>query len=494
MDAPRTDDKAFSQRADINGIETVQDAIETQEREKIIACAPSRPPRAISLHEIPEATDLGRAHRFIERFGDSVRYVPEWDRWLVFEEGRWNMDSGRAAAHRLAAEICRESYEYALTLSDNSQRQAGLRNAAAWADYYVVKNMLLSARNDQRVIVRPSELDANPWLVGARNGFVDLKTGERFEHSCEHLVTKFVGADFDPNATCPRWEKFMEEILPDEAVRDFVQKAAGYSLSGHTTEHFFMFLHGRGANGKSTFLEILFLAFGDYAGRAGSRLIYATDRYGTPDDQIAELFGRRLVIASETLEGVRLQEGVLKDITGADTLRGCRKYEHGFSFKSTAKLWLAGNHKPTIRGTDDGIWRRVSLIPFEKQFGPGERDEHLRAKLLGELPGILNWLIQGAILWQKEGLTPPEIVRAAVADYRSEEDTLSDFLEECTREDEKSKTPHSDIFKAYRQWTEEMGVFPVSSKILAKRLRERGWSDMRTAGSKCVWRGIALQE
>jgi putative DNA primase/helicase len=449
----------------------------------------------VFVDEIPEATDLGRAIRFIEQFGDSVRFVPEWDQWLVFENDRWNINGGRAAAHRLAREICQESHAYALTLSDNSQRQAALRNAAAWADVRIVRDMLLSAQNDCRVIVKPSELDADPWLVGACNGVVDLRTGDLFEHSREHLVTKFVGADFDPDATCPRWEKFMEEIFPDQALRNFVRKAAGYSLSGHTTEHFFMFLHGRGANGKSTFLEILFDAFGEYAGRAGSRLIYATDRYGTPDDQIAELFGRRLVIASETGEGVRLQEGVLKDITGGDTLRGCRKYEHGFSFKSTAKLWLAGNHKPAIRGTDDGIWRRVRLIPFEKQFGPDERDESLRSKLLGELPGILNWLVQGAMLWQQDGLTPPEIVRAAVADYRSEEDTLADFMEECTCEDRDSKTPHSDLFKAYQQWAEETGIkYPLSSKLLAKRLRERGWCDIRTAGSKCVWCGIALQE
>ena len=229
-------------------------------------------------------------------------------------------------------------------------------------------------------------------------------------YSREDFITRTLGCEVHPEAACPRWDKFMEEVFPDEAVRRFVWKAVGYSVSRHTTEHHFMFLHGRGANGKSTFLEILSAALGDYAGRAGSRLIYATDHHGTPDDQIAELFGRRLIIASETAEGVRLQEGLLKDITGGGSLRGCRKYEHGFSFKSTAKLWLAGNHKPAIRGTDDGIWRRVRLIPFERQFGPEERDENLRSKLLAELPGIINWIVQGCLRWQRERLTPPEIV------------------------------------------------------------------------------------
>ena len=360
-------------------------------------------PPSISSSEIPEATDLGRALRFIERFGNDIRYVHEWNRWLVFEDGRWNVD-GNGAAHRLSAELCKEAVARALTLPGENEKSSALRGATAWGDVRAVDDMLASARNDRRVIVRPEQLDADPWLVGARNGVVDLRTGTITEHSREQLVTKFVGADFDDTAKCPRWEQFLEEVFPDEAVRRFVWKAAGYSLSGHTTEHHFMFLHGRGANGKSTFLEILSAAFGDYAIRAGARLLYDVDRRGAPPDhQIAELLGRRLVVANETLEGGKLNEGALKDITGGDTLRGERKYEAGFYFRPTAKLWLAGNHKPTIRGTDDGIWRRVRVIPFDRQFGPEERDENLHSKLLAELPGILNWLVEGAMLWQKRG-------------------------------------------------------------------------------------------
>jgi putative DNA primase/helicase len=410
-------------------------------------------PPSISSSEIPEATDLGRALRFIERFGNDIRYVHEWNRWLVFEDGRWNID-GNGAAHRLSAELCKEAVARALTLPGENERSSALRGATAWGNVRTVDDMLAAARNDSRVIVRPEQLDADPWLVGARNGVVDLRTGIITEHSREQLVTKFVGADFDHTAKCPRWERFLEEVFADEAVRRFVWKVAGYSLSGHTTEHLFMFLHGRGANGKSTLLEILNAAFGDYAIRAGARLLYDIDRRGAPPDhQIAELLGRRLVVANETLEGGKLNEGAIKDITGGDTLRGERKYEAGFSFRPTAKIWLAGNHKPTIRGTDDGIWRRVRLIPFERQFGPEERDENLHSKLLAELPGILNWLVEGAILWQMEGLTPPPIVQEAVADYRSEQDTLADFLDECiSHEDAGATLPHSHLYAAYREW------------------------------------------
>ena len=447
-----------------------------------------------SLAPVAESTDLGRAERFIARFGNDIRHVYEWDRWIVFEDNRWSSASN-GAAHRLAAEICRESLDEALNVTGKDEREAALRAALAWGNVRSVDNMLQAARNDRRVIVRPEELDADPWIVGARNGVVDLRTGKITEHSRQQLVTKFVGADFDPAAKCPRWQQFLEEILLDEAVRRFVWKAAGYSLTGLTTEHHFLFLHGRGANGKSTFLEILCAAFGDYAGRAGPRLLYATDHHGTPDDQIAELFGRRLVIGSETQEGVRMQEGTLKDISGGDTLRGCRKYEHGFSFKSIAKLWLAGNHKPAIRGTDDGIWRRVRLIPFERQFGPGKRDENLRAKLLGELPGIQNWLVQGAMLWQKEGLAAPEIVRAAVEEYRTDEDTLADFLSDHIERAPLSSVRHSEVFERYQVWSKTEGInFALSSRGLAKRLRERGFQDGKDSAGSRRWNGISLRQ
>jgi putative DNA primase/helicase len=370
-----------------------------------------------------------------------------------------------------------------------------MSTANAWANGRVVENMLKLARNDRRVIVKPDQLDADPWIVGARNGVVDLRNGEITEHSRERLVTKYLGADFDPHATCPRWERFLMEIIPDKAMRRFIWKCIGYSLTGLTTTHQFLFLYGLGANGKSTLLEILFAAFVDYAVRAGARLLYVTDHHGTPDDQIAELCGRRLIIGSETQEGARLNEGIIKDLTGGDTLRGCRKYEHGFAFKSTGKLVLAGNHKPAIRGTDDGIWRRVRLIPFERQFGPEERDETLRGKLMTELPGIINWIVEGCLLWQQEGLSPPEIVRGAVADYRAEEDTLADFLDECIRESRGDRTTHKRLFAAYLHWAEESKLrHTLTSRILAKRLRELDWKEVPGNPGKLIWQDVTLIE
>jgi putative DNA primase/helicase len=201
------------------------------------------------------------------------------------------------------------------------------------------------------------------------------------------------------------------------------------------------------------------------------------------------------VIASETLEGGKLNEGTIKDITGGDTLRGERKYEAGFYFSPTAKLWLAGNHKPTIRGTDDGIWRRVRLIPFERQFGPEERDENLRSKLLEELPGIINWLIRGALLWQEEGLTPPAIVQAAVDEYRSEQDTLADFLDECVCQEDPSETlPHSQLYVIYQEWAKGHEHHPLSSRTLVNRLKDRGWRSKPTDKEKNLWLGICVKK
>ena len=461
------------------------------------ANAPQNTSTVSESHYTPN--DAGRADRFVARYGQDIRFVPERALWLVWDSDRWRVDRD-GALERLAVKMSRDLLSEAARIPGTDdiaakRRASACQEGLGCGDRRNISDYLALAQVDRRILLPAERLDSDSWLVAGANAIIDLKTGIVRAYSREDFITRTLGCEVDPEATCPRWDNFMEEVFPDHKLRHYVHKAAGYSLTGLTTEHHFMFLHGRGANGKSTFLEILVAAFGDYAGRAGSRLIYATDHHGTPDDEIAELFGRRLIIASETAEGVRLQEGLLKDITGGDTLRGCRKYEHGFNFQSSAKLWLAGNHKPAIRGTDDGIWRRVRLVPFERQFGPEERDENLRSKLLAELPGIINWLAQGCLLWQREGLTPPEIVRSAVADYRSEEDTLADFIEECTREDKDSNTSHSELFKAYQQWSAEMGIkFPLSSKLLAKRLRERGWRDVRTAESKCVWRGIALEE
>lgn len=446
------------------------------------------------LNQILARTDLGRARLFIERYGEDLRYCPAWKKWLVFAAGRWRVDTD-GAVERKTQDICLGLTELALQIEGASERKNERRYAQSWGDTSVVEKMLKAARTDERVIVETKDIDAAPMLVGAPNGVIDLTKGTMLAHSRDRIVTKTVGTNFDPGATCPRWRQFLEEIFPDAEVRQFVHTACGYSLTGLTTEHVFFFLHGTGANGKSCFAETMQAVFGEYARRAGDGLIRHSPNGKSPETELAELFGVRMAIGSETEEGSRLNEKVIKDLTGGDTVRCRRLYKEGFDFNPQVTLWIYGNHSPAIRGTDDGIWRRVRKIPFEVRFAEGDprRDHMLGSKLKSEMPGILNWLIEGCLLWQRKGLTAPPVVRQAVQEYRQEEDELADFIEAETEADLHAATPHSEIYMAYSTWCGENGVkYPVKSRVLVRRLAERGWMKERTSQVKTLWRGIKL--
>jgi putative DNA primase/helicase len=446
------------------------------------------------LKQILARTDLGRARLFIEADGEDLRYCHAWRKWLVFEGGRWRVDT-TGAVQRKTKEICIGLTEMALQVEGADERKNELRYAQSWGDTAVIEKMLRAASTDERVIVDTDEIDAEPMLVGAPNGVIDLTSGTMLAHSRDRMVTKTVGTNFDAGATCPRWRQFLEEIFPDGDVRRFVHKACGYSLTGLTTEHVFFFLHGTGANGKSSFAETMQAVFGEYARRVGDGLIRYSPHGNSPETELAELFGVRMAIGSEVEEGSRLNEKIIKDISGGDTLRGRRLYEGAFEFRPQVTLWIYGNHSPAIRGTDDGIWRRVRKIPFEARFAEGDprRDPMLGSKLRSEMPGILNWLIEGCLLWQREGLTPPAVVRQAVQEYRQEEDVLADFIEDVTEEDLHSATPHAEIYEAYKAWCGENGVkHPFTSRVLVRRLNDRGWKKERTNRVKTLWRGIKL--
>jgi putative DNA primase/helicase len=243
--------------------------------------------------------------------------------------------------------------------------------------------------------------------VGAKNAVIDLRTGEVRGYGRENYVTKSLGCEVALEAECPRFDQFLTEIFPDPEVRHYVKKAAGYSLTGIVREQCFFFLHGTGQNGKSKLIEILQHVFSTYATRVGTGIIAARKPSDYPLREMADVAGMRALFGSETEEGERLNECVIKDLTGGDCLRAEHKYERAFTFVPCCKLWIAGNHKPTIRGTDTGIWRRVRLIPFKCKFEGAEEDKALGEKLRAEASGILNLLVGGCLLWQKEGLDPP---------------------------------------------------------------------------------------
>jgi len=450
------------------------------------------------------ANDAGRAQRFVDRFFDDVRYVHGRRIWFAWDGGRWRPDSDGAIT-RLALQLSHEMLaEVATLLADAAKRGASKaemdqlyrlqKEPLDCGDRNNIRDFLELAKVDKRIFLPSSKLDQDNWIAAAPNGVVDLRTGECREYSREDYTTRELDCAIDPSAACPRWEQFMEEVIPDPAVRRFLHKAAGYSLTGNTREQVFFFLHGSGKNGKSVLTKTLSRIFGSYCQGIGKGITTANDRGDYPEPQVAALEGLRFGCSSETGQGERMNEGVIKDLCGEDSLTGRRLYKDQVTFQPILKLWIFGNHKPAIKGTDFGIWRRVRLIPFLENF-EGRADENLTETLKGEASGILNWVIQGCLLWQLEGLKAPAAIIEAVKEYQTEQDTLADFIEEAV---EKSigggGVNHAELYKAYEVFCAANGTrYPVQKKKLITMLKERGWTSRRLKSERNHWSDFVLR-
>ena len=443
------------------------------------------------------ANDAGRAELFVARWQDEIRYISDRETWLAWEEGRWRFDN-TGALHRRAIALSKEMLSQAANLPgtderSNKMRTEAIRSALSWGNQNTITPMLSLAKSLQSVHLAAAELDADPWGVGCQNAILNLVTGIGRPYTPSDFICQTLGCNLDPRATCPTWDRFLTDIFPDPDVLAFVQKAVGYSLSGSMKEQVFFFLYGHGSNGKSTFLSVMTKLMGDYAARAGKALTATNDRGDYPLREAAGIAGKRFVTGSETSEREKLNIAVLKDITGGERMRGANLFENAFEFQPACKIWFAGNHKPTIADTSAGAWRRVRLIPFTRQFALHERDRELEGKLLKELPGILNWASEGCALWMRDGLTPPPAIAQAVDNYQGEEDTLGDFIDEVTQPATGVTTPHPDLFSAYQKWTHDNGIrFSLTSKLLAKHLRDRGWKERRTGRCKVLWGGVSI--
>lgn len=465
-------------------------------------------------HRFP-LTDMGNAERFVAQFGDRLHYVKSHGLWLVWDGKRWAPDE-TSQIERLAKKTVRSIHKEAQETQDDADRR---KAAFAWAIKSESRSRVLAMIDGARAELAPdrepiqrtaADFDADPWLLNVANGVLDLRTAVLGPHDRALRCRKIVNIAYDPEAECPRWMAFLHRVLGGhEELVTYLQMAVGYSLTGRADEQCLFFLHGHGANGKSTFLETLRALLGEYAAQADFNTL--VERRGDgPRNDIARLERTRLVTASELGEGKRLNEELVKSLTGGETVTARFLNREFFEFKPEFKLWLAANHKPTIRGTDDGIWRRVRLIPFEVQIPERERipERQMRAALDAELSGILAWAVGGALLWQQRGLWPPPQVAQATAAYRAESDVLGAWLEECaiisTDEighvppaDVQVKAPASLLYQNYRRWAETNGEFVLTQSMFGRRLAERGLPDAKlgTGNNRAKWRlGIRLSE
>ena len=341
--------------------------------------------------------------------------------------------------------------------------------------------------------IHAQELDANPLLLGVKNGqCIDLRTGMVFDLTPEHLITKSVGCEYDPYAQCPQWEEFLQQVFQeDQSLIDYLQQYVGYCLTGLTSEQQVLFGFGLGANGKSVLFSVLTELLGTYAIAAPIDTFMLSGNEGPKSYLLARLAGARFVLANETSDGQRLAENIIKELTGGEVIAAAHKYGHLFEFQPRFKIAMVGNHKPVIRGTDSGIWRRLHLLPFNRSFAVSEQDSDLGTKLKSELTGILNWALKGALSWQQnKRLIVPDAMKKEVEAYHSESDIIGQWLLERCVVDPKATTASSALYYDYANWCKANGHVASSKTLLGRRLTERGFG--KRTGAKATWIGLAL--
>jgi putative DNA primase/helicase len=475
-----------------------------QDEVERIADSVSQYPVADAIHR----TDLGNAKRFAREHSEVLRHCQATQAWMGWDQRRWRRDRVREAV-RCAEETIRAMYAEARGLASKKTRRALARHAMKSEAQKAIAAMLELAKADRRIAVVPELFDAKPthWLLNVLNGSIDLKTGLLREHRPSDFITKLAPVTYDPQAKCLLWERFLERVVPDPEVRAFLQRFAGYALTGDASEQVFALLYGTGSNGKSTFLETLKAMLGDYAYKTDFEIFLegraTRDRKGAPRQDLLELAGRRMVIAVEAGEGRRLDANTIKEITGGDTLTARGIYHRDqTSFRPQAKLLLATNHRPEIRDATEAIWRRVMEVGFGVTIPEGERDPNLLERLQepAELSGILNWAIEGCLAWQAiqtlPRLHPPDSVRRATASYRENQDVIAPFLSARCIQEAQARIPNKEFRAAYLVWCEESEEEPMSQIAFTRALeehgfrRERGKDRNRTKG----WRGIRLRD
>lgn len=431
-------------------------------------------------------TDRKIAEHFVRVTSDFLRYWPERKRWIVFDGKRWT-ESAPGGPFPAFAKMLDELYRHAIKLPGD-MREAAIKSVTKYEKYSSQKDAVAAAANIPAAIIQSHQLDANDMLLNVNNGFIDLRTGALWQHSAGRFMARIVPIDYDPAATCPTFDKFLQwAMCGDDELIEYLQRFFGYCLTGRTDEQVLLFLYGHGSNGKTVLVNVLRTLLGEYAATARKDLVMVRDNRG-PGNDVAGLRGSRLVCVSELEESDRIAEAEVKSLTGGDVI-ACRfLYCEEFSYKPHFKLVLFGNHKPKVRGRDHGIWRRIHLLPFENTINDTEKDGQLGDKLQQELPGILAWAVRGCLEWRERGLRPPQKVLAAVQEYRKGEDIFQQWIDECCQTGPQYSAKPTALLDSFIEFSR---LKNTSSQKLAKMLAEAGFTQERGYTGR-LWCGIGL--
>ena len=429
-------------------------------------------------------TEANLAEVFAAYLQGKALYCFDDKHWYLWNSQRWQKDKQNRIILKAEAFV-RQATKMAIDAGepDIARRILGFLSAQK------LDNLVKLAK--PRLAVNLTDFDADSMQICVENGVIDLAKGKLLEPNPAMRHSKMAGVSYDAYASCPRFMQFLKDIFPDDLeLRGYVQKVVGYTLTGSTKEQcLFMFLGG-GANGKSTLVNVLTKLMGDYAANTAASTLMASNSNQVGDDLI-RLAGARYITAAETEHGQRFAEAKIKSFTGGDMISARPLYGEWVDFQPIGKIFLTTNNRPEIRGSDDGIWRRMVEIPFERQFAADEQDKELMAALLQELPGILNWAIEGCLRWQTEGLIAPQSVTASVTEYRTEMDTVCSFVtEECL------VAPHERIqvgslYQQYTNWCRSSSKQPRTKVQFGKALTDQGYKQMRDSNGR-YWQGLSI--
>lgn len=483
--------KTYGQITIDRAIKDCRDIWEPQERVQRPAPAVPPPPQN-TFNEVPvmENTtvgetgqrkyytydDTGNAQRFRDANAGLIHYNHVDGCWIYWDGVRWASDENgeiKRRADKMLADMAKDLKE----MQDDPAYNAYKKHLSRSRSHRGKEGFIAEARHLEGVPVLPSEMDRAGNAFNVRNCLISLKTGRTAEHDKKYMISKLAPVTYDENARCPRWDSFIEEVTcGDKSLQLYLQRMIGYCMTAYTKEQCMFFLYGNGSNGKSVFVDTIAYMLGEYAASCQPETVMMRDRNNTARGDLARLKGARMVVTSEPNDGCRLDEGIVKQMTGGTENKLTARFLYGreFEFSPEFKIVMSTNYKPVIKGTDNGIWRRVRLIPFTAEFTKENRDPQLTEKLRRELPGILNWAIAGAVGWCKEGLPPCAIIDEAGQEYRSEMDRVQQFLDDCTERSDSGSTQASTLYKCYRAWCSEQGDrFPISSNKFCSELKRR---------------------
>jgi putative DNA primase/helicase len=431
------------------------------------------------------------------RYGEVIRHTADAragaDGWYHYDGRVWNESTSRVVQMQL--ETARAYQDAASDLPETTPderaiRKAHLRNAKTMAQERGMSSARKLAATFPEIEISRTELDADPWAFAAANGVIDLRTGELREHHSSDLITRMSPVSYDPDATHPLWDTFLDWLTKGRAdLKAFLKQAAGYTLTGDTREERLFFLHGPAQSGKTTLVESLKVVMGSYSLTADFSTFLKGHNVGGPRPDIARLSGARYVPSIEVDQGKSLAEGLVKQMTGGDTITARFLYGAEFEYQATHKLWLVANDAPKVNSEDTGLWRRILRVPCDNVVPEADRDPTVKLRLKDPIecgPAILAWAVEGCLDWQANGLVVPETIMAATTEYRESQDPITDFLSEACEQGPELRVEFGDLLSAYHQYCKLYHKKVLGRNQFGDRLEAKGFERKRSNGKRFI--------